>query len=148
MKAIWNFIILMTLMFTPICYTKAQSLLENPAPPKKAARFAIPKKSWLIMTVFTYTAVSLDMHATANAVERKRKYPSYYRGFPESNPLARSFVTLPRPAYYALGFALATGINWLGYRMSKSPRLQKVWWLPQSISITANSLGYKSQRID
>jgi hypothetical protein len=77
MKAIRTIIILMTLMFTPISYTKAQSLSENPALPKKAARFTILGKSWLIMSALTYTAASLDMHATANAVERKRKYPAY-----------------------------------------------------------------------
>ena len=168
MRAIPKFAILMVLITAPNYYANAQNLLEAPSPAKNlleapmpaknlletpkpaknSARWPIPQKSWLIMSTLAYTATALDMHATADAVERKRKYPLYYAGSPERNPLARPFVTLPRPAYYACGFALTTGINWLGYRMSKSRRWQKVWWLPQSISISANSVGYQSQRIN
>jgi len=121
---------------------QAQKLAEDPVPVKKEVRLQVPKKLWLSLSAATYTAAALDMHATANAVQLKKKYPALYWGNPEADPLARPFVNLPRPAYYASGFALATGINWLGYKMSRSRKWRKVWWLPQSISISANSYGY------
>lgn len=125
--------------------TKAQKLTED-APPKTVLR--LPKGMWLSLSAATYTAAALDMHATADAEEWFKKHPHYYRGPTETDPLARPLVRLPRPAYCACGFALATGGNWLGYRMSHSRRLRKVWWLPQSISITANGWGYKTRRLN
>lgn len=125
----------------------AQRLTKEAAPLKKKAALRVPKGLWLSMSAATYTAAALDMHATADAEERFRKYPNVNWGTTETDPLARPFVRLPRPAYYATGFALATGINWLGYRMFQSRKLGKVWWLPQSISITANSWGYQTRRL-
>ena len=125
--------------------TKAQKLTED-APPKTTLK--LPKGKWLSLSAATYTAAALDMHATADAEEWFKKHPHYYRGPTETDPLARPLVRLPRPAYYACGFALATGVNWLGYRMSRSRRWRKVWWLPQSISISANGWGYKTRRFN
>ena len=122
------------------------SLSADAAPVKKKAALQVPKKLWLSLSAATYTAAALDMHATAAALEWFNKHPHYYAGPLETDPLARPFVKLPRPAYYACGFALATGVNWLGYRMSRSRRWRKVWWLPQSVSISANSWGYKTRR--
>jgi hypothetical protein len=121
---------------------QAQKLQEDPVPVKKPATLRVPKIPWLSLSAATYTAAAFDMHATAKAVELGKKYPAFYLGYPEADPIARPLVRLPRPAYYACGFALATGVNWLGYRMSRSHKWRKVWWLPQSISISANSYGY------
>ena len=125
---------------------QAQTLAENPAPVRKPATLRVPKIAWLSLSAATYTAAALDMHATANAVSYWKKYPAFYLGLPEADPIARPFVKLPKPAYYTCGFALATGVNWLGYRMSRSPKWRKIWWLPQSISVSANGSGYQSQR--
>jgi hypothetical protein len=100
----------------------------------------------LSLSAAAYTAAAFDMRATANAVELKRTYPALYWGNPEGNPIARPFVELPKPAYYACGLALATGVNWLGYKMSRTRKWRKIWWLPQSISISANTWGYRTQR--
>jgi hypothetical protein len=116
--------------------------MEDPKPVKKEVRLQVPKRLWLSLSALTYTAAALDMHATADAVQLKKKYPAFYLGNPEADPIARPFVKLPAPAYYACGFALATGVNWLGYRMSRSRRWRKVWWLPQSFSMSANGYGY------
>jgi hypothetical protein len=121
---------------------QAQKLLEDPQPVHKEVRLQVPKRLWLSLSALTYTAAALDMHATADAVQLKKKYPAFYLGNPEADPIARPFVKLPAPAYYACGFALATGVNWLGYRMSRSRKWRKVWWLPQSISMSTNGYGY------
>ena len=126
--------------------TKAQELTEDAPPVKKKPALRVPKGLWLSLSAATYTAAALDMHATADAEEWFKKHPHVYLGPTETDPLARPFVRLPRPAYYACGFALATGVNWLGYRMSRSRRWRKVWWLPQSISIGANGWGYTTRR--
>ena len=99
------------------------------------------------MSIGAYTAAAFDMSATADAVERNKTIPGFYLGNPEGNPLARPFVQLPRPAYYACGFALTTGVNWIAYEMSKSKKWNRVWWLPQSISIGANTHGCRSQQV-
>jgi hypothetical protein len=115
MRMRYEFVFLIVLTMTTSTRAVAQKLTEDSVPPKKPATLRLPKTLWLSLSAATYTAAALDMHATADAVERKRKYPLAYLGFPESDPIAKPFVKLPRPAYYACGFALATGINWLGY---------------------------------
>jgi len=124
---------------------QAQKLAKNSAPVKKPATVRVPKIAWFSLSAATYTAAALDMHATANAVAYWKKCPAFYLGYPEADPIAKPFVKLPRPAYYTCGFAMTTGINWLGYRMARSHRWRTVWWLPQSISISANGHGYFTQ---
>jgi hypothetical protein len=64
----------------------------------------------------------------------------------ETDPLARPFVHLPAPAYYATGLALATGINWLSWRMAHSRRWYKLAPIPQLLTIGGNLYGYHSNR--
>ena len=136
--------LLMFLAISTGIEVQAQKSMEDPAPAKREVRLQVPKRLWLFLSAATYTAAALDMHATADAVQLKKKYPAFYLGYPEADPIARPFVKLPAPAYYACGFALATGVNWLGYRMSRSRKWRKAWWLPQSISMSANGYGYYS----
>ena len=145
MRIQYQILLLTSLVMCTSIGARAQKLTEN-APPKTPLK--LPKGMWLSLSAATYTAAALDMHATADAEEWFKKHPHVHLGPTETDPLARPFVRLPRPAYYACGFALATGVNWLGYRMSHSRRLRKVWWLPQSISITANGWGYKTRRFN
>jgi hypothetical protein len=148
MRIRYEIVLLAFLEMSTSIATNARKMHEDPVPVKKPATLRVPKIQWLSLSAATYSAAALDMHVTANAEEWFRKHPDYYRGPTETDPLARPFVRLPQPAYYACGFALATGVNWLGYRMSHSHKLRKVWWLPQSISITANSWGYKTRRFN
>ena len=136
--------LLMFLAMSTGIEAQAQKSMEDPAPAKREVRLQVPKRLWLALSATTYTAAALDMHATADAVQLKKKYPAFYLGYPEADPIARPFVKLPAPAYYACGFALATGVNWLGYRMSRARKWRKAWWLPQSISMSANGYGYYS----
>ena len=59
----------------------------------------------------------------------------------ETDPLARPFVHLPTPAYYATGLALATGVNWLSWKMAHSRRFHRLAPLPQLAAIAGNLYG-------
>lgn len=61
-----------------------------------------------------------------------------------ADPLARPVVRLPAPAYYASGLALATGVNWLSWKMGHSRRWDRLALLPQLFSIAGSTSGFKS----
>jgi len=107
---------------------------HNEAKPVRVGRF--PKKQFLILSAAVYGASFVDMHQTM----KERKYDWWY----ESDPLAKPFVRLPAPAYYATGFALATGLNWVSWKMGHSRRWHKLAVIPQLVAIGANTYGYKT----
>jgi hypothetical protein len=112
-------------------------------------KFSTTTKLWMASSLAVYTAAALDMHATEETVQRVNALHKRYPFFPEdysfeSNPLARPLLKLPAPAYYACGVALATGVNLVALRMSRSKRFRKVWWLPQALSVAGNTNGYLS----
>jgi hypothetical protein len=110
---------------------------QKPKPVSRASR-----TSFFILSGLVYSAAAMDMHETRDLTDACQKVPLYCKGsFQEADPFSRPFVHLPAPAYYATGFALATGVNWLGWKMAKSRRWHKVSWLPQVISIGGNSWG-------
>ena len=113
--------------------------------PKKTENPRVPKKPWIVLSLAVYAAAAWDMHGTEYVAGLYRKNPqSFVGGYFEGDPLARPFTRLPAPAYYASGFALATGVNWLSWRMGRSPRLHRIWWLPQTLSIGGNSYGVRT----
>jgi hypothetical protein len=79
-----------------------------------------------------------DMHQTL----KERKYDWWY----EADPLAKPFVRLPAPAYYATGLAMATGLNWVSWKMGHSRRWHKLAAIPQLFAIGGNTYGYMSNR--
>jgi hypothetical protein len=87
---------------------------------------------YVILSAGVYTAAGLDMTETQSSMPN----------FKEADPLARPFVGLPKPLYYASGTMLGTGVNWLGLKMQRSERWHKIWWLPQAVSIAANLSAY------
>jgi hypothetical protein len=104
---------------------------------------------WVASSLAVYAAAALDMRATEETVQRINRLHKQYPVFPEdysfeSNPFARPLLKLPAPAYYACGVALATGVNWVGLRMSRSKRFRRAWWLPQTLSVAGNTHGYLS----
>lgn len=110
---------------------------QKPKPVSRASR-----TSFFILSGLVYSAAAMDMHETRDLMNTCQKIPLYCKnGFSEADPFSRPFVHLPAPAYYATGFAFATGVNWLGWKMSKSRRFHKFNWLPQAISIGGNSWG-------
>lgn len=94
------------------------------------------KKQFVTLSVAVYAASLADMHETI----RVRNESWWY----ERDPLARPIVRLPTPAYYASGLALATGVNWLSWKMGHSRKWHRLAPLPQLFSITGNTYGFKS----
>lgn len=94
------------------------------------------KKQFVVLSAAVYTASLADMHQTM----RVRNEPWWF----ERDPLARPIVRLPAPAYYATGLALATGVNWLSWKMGHSRRWHKLAFMPQLFSVAGNSYGFKS----
>lgn len=94
------------------------------------------KIQFLALSAGVYGAAFADMHQTLHV--------RHYWWWTETDPLARPFVRLPAPAYYATGFALATGVNWLGWKMGHSRRWHKLAAIPQLMSISGNTYGYRS----
>ena len=91
---------------------------------------------FIVLSAALYTASAADMHQTLH----NRKYSWWY----EADPLARPFVRLPAPAYYVAGLTLATGINWMSWKMGHSRRWHKLAPIPQLLSIAGNTYGFKS----
>jgi len=100
----------------------------------KSRRFH--KAEFIALSTGVYGAALLDMHQTMHV--------RHYSWWMETDPLARPFVRLPAPAYYATGLALATGVNWLGWKMGHSRRWRKLAAVPQLMSIGGNTYGYRS----
>jgi hypothetical protein len=99
--------------------------------PRKAlinARFG----PYVVLSAGVYTAAWLDMTETQSSMPN----------FTEADPLARPFLLLPKPPYFASGTMLGTGVNWLGWKMQRSERWHRIWWLPQAVSIAVNLSAY------
>jgi hypothetical protein len=109
------------------------------ASPKTAAHFS--NNRFLVLSAAVYAAALADMHQTVEV----RNLSWWY----ETDPLARPFARLPSPAYYATGLALATGLNWVSWKMGHSRhsrRWRKLSAVPQLLAITGNTYGFKSNR--
>lgn len=94
------------------------------------------KRLFFVMSVGVYAAAELDLEETA----------SFRHHFHEYDPLPRPLAGLLAPACYAAGALFATGVNWLGWKMARSPRWHKTWWVPQVTSIAGNLVGYSYTR--
>ena len=111
---------------------------SNDAKPLPPVRFH--KMQFLILSAGVYGASFADMHETL----KQRKYPDPLR----TTTLARPLVKLPAPAYYASGFALATGLNWISWKMGHSRKWHKLAAIPQLLAISGNTYGFKTNRFD
>jgi len=113
------------------------TLASQPLHGPEASREHANSKAFLTLSAGVYTMALLDMEATVTT-------PGWRSN--ELDPLVKPFTQLPTPLYIAGGVGLATGINWLGWKMGRSHRWHKVWWLPQTCSIGANAYGYQETR--
>lgn len=104
--------------------------------PKSPVR--IPKTRWMILGAGVYAAALADMHQTLEFRNSNWWY--------ETDLLAKPFIHLPAPAYYATGLAMATGLNWLSWRMAHSRRWSKLSPIPQLLSIAGNLYGFHTNR--
>lgn len=90
------------------------------------------RKEFVAMSAGVYGFAFLDMHETM----------SLEPGLIEHDPLARPFTRLPPPAYYVTGAALATGVNFIAWKLGHSRRWHKFWWIPQAACAYGNLYGY------
>jgi hypothetical protein len=104
--------------------------------PRTPVRF--PKARFIVLSACVYGAALADMHQTLEV----RKNSWWY----ETDPLARPFARLPAPAYYATGLAMATGINWLSWKMGRSRHWRKLSPIPQLLIIAGNLYGFHTNR--
>jgi hypothetical protein len=59
------------------------------------------------------------------------------------NSIATGHLSPTNPGN-ARRLALATGMEFLGFRMARSERWRKMWWLPQTLSIGINLCDFRS----
>jgi|SRR5580658_3613254 hypothetical protein len=117
---------------SPIVANANPVLTQTPANPP----LHFSKAKFALLSAAVYGAAFADMHQTLQV----RDY-SWWR---ENDPLARPLVRLPTPAYYATGLALATGVNWLGWKMAHSRRWHRLSPIPQLLSVSGNLYGFHS----
>jgi hypothetical protein len=98
---------------------------------RRAVMPALPK-SFFVLSAGVYTAAALDM----------QRSESMLPDFDERDPIARPFLRLRAPAYYASAALFATGINFLGAKMVRSERWHNLCWIPQVSSMAGNLAGY------
>jgi hypothetical protein len=98
---------------------------------RRAVKPAAPQSYW-VLTAGVYTAAGLDM----------QRSESMLPNFDENDPIVRPFLRLPAPAYYASAALFASGINFLGWKMARSERWHKIWWVPQVATMAGNRAGY------
>jgi hypothetical protein len=90
------------------------------------------RRRFILLSVGVYAAAAMDMQESVSLMPR----------FHEDDPFTKPFARLPVPACYATGFAFSTGLNWLAWKLARSEKWHKVWWIPQVCSIAGNMAGY------
>ncbi|HEV2288562.1 MAG TPA: hypothetical protein VGR81_06370 [Candidatus Acidoferrales bacterium] len=91
------------------------------------------EKKRIVLDVAGQAAAWADMVTTAHVLDNGNR---------EADPVARTFTALPRPAYFAVGSAMAFSLDIVGQKMRHSRHKweRKIWWLPQVAQIAANGI--------
>jgi hypothetical protein len=110
----------------------------NPFKPTPQSPVHFSKSNFVLLSAAVCGASLADMHQTLAV----RKNWWWY----ETDQLAKSLVRLPAPAYYAAGVAMATGVNWLSWKMAHSRRWRKLAPIPQLLAISGNLYGFRTNR--
>jgi hypothetical protein len=110
--------------------------IANPVRPAPKPPPHFSRTRFALLSASVYVAAFADMHQTL----QERKCSCWH----EADPLARPFIRLPAPAYYASGLAMATGLNWLSWKMAHSRRWHKLAPVPQLLAVGGNLNGFRS----
>ena len=108
---------------------------------RQTIRQMLSDRTFVALSSGVYAGTIFDIHTT---VSMKQWYsfsdpPSKVSAhFSDADPLARPFVNLPNPAYYASGLGFATGLNLVAWKLKQSSHFRKVWWLPQIVAPSLN----------
>ena len=89
-----------------------------------------PKIAPRVLTALNAAVAFADAGYTASKAHR--------HDFVEYDPLAKPFVH-HTPLALGVTTGEVVGLQWLAGRMRRSERWHRVWWLPQSIAITAHA---------
>jgi hypothetical protein len=92
-----------------------------------------------------FVALSLGVYGMAALDQQQMLSDPTWRS-DEIDPLVKPFVHLPTPVFVGGSIALETGVNLVAWRMGRSPRFHKIWWLPQLCMIGGNAYGYEETR--
>jgi len=114
----------------------ASSPVADPLRPPPKPLPHVSRTRFALLSASVYVAAFADMHQTL----QQRNNP----GWREADPLARPLIGLPAPAYYATGLAMATGLNWLSWKMAHSRRWHKLAPIPQLLAVGGNLDGFHS----
>jgi hypothetical protein len=101
--------------------------------PDRALRQHADWKAFVPLSAAVYTMGLLDQTATIGHGDWRIN---------EQDPLVKPFTQVPAPVFVAGGVAFETGVNWLAWRMGRSRRWHKIWWLPQVLAVGGNAYGY------
>jgi hypothetical protein len=117
--------ILVFVLFVP-------SVQANDLPDQPVAR---TPKVWYVLAGVAIAASGADAVTT---VQMKAHLGTEFR---ELDPLAKPFVNLPKPAYYASDLAFSGAVSLAGLKMAHSanPVIRKLWWAPQVAQTGFNS---------
>ena len=113
------------LMSDPMFIRSAVPVQFVPERPKSS------KRLWLGLVIMGQLAAAGDVTSTTLILRR---------GGVESDPTARPFTGLPRPAYVLSSVAIGGAVSALGLKMQESQRFHRVWWVPQALQIVGNTL--------
>jgi len=90
-------------------------------------------KAFIPLGAAVYTMGLMDQTATVENYDWRDN---------ELDPIVKPFTHLPTPLFLAGGVTFETGVNWLAWKMGRSRRWHRIWWLPQLCAIGGNAYGY------
>lgn len=121
---------LSSLIFLVLCFAGSSSAQIAPS----------YRRAYVALAAAGVASAALDVRET---ISFRREYGPAFR---ELDPLASRVVALPTPGYAIVSAMELAAMEFVGYRLSRSRRFRRVWWIPQAAQIAANSYGFAATR--